>query len=246
MIHNLLMLFSVGQTSEPMKVIRKMEAVYASLVTYSDQGSVISIFSEKGQPDENDVVTFETHYLRPGKLHFRFLTSYPGELTTFEIVAAGKKKVFKYHGVEGGAWQAADWIAHLGQNGKFEPPIALNDAIASCTGISSCCAYTVPTMLFPGGSGLYFHQMSDSKILGTEVIDNHPCYRFSSLKYREQFWIDCKSLLLRKIVEETDLGADPAHSNAEQTCEATTYYQPDINGKIDAKSFIVPTPTVHH
>ena len=222
---------------KPAQLITKMEKVYSACKSYSDHGTVISVISENGLPDKTDIVTFETEFAHHGKIHVSFFTSLQGPLTNFEIIAPGRKRLFSFRGVDGPGWQTTDWVAYLGRNGIFESEISMGEALSSYAGLSDGCAYTVPAMLFPGGIGLYFHQMSDSKLLGQEQIDGHACYKLSSAKYQTQFWIDSKSFLLRKTVENMDLTSDPKRPIRSVD---STYYQPVLDSPVEDKNFKAP------
>jgi len=94
------------------------------------------------------------------KFYFKFTE---GSETNF-ICASGQKNP-AYHGnAAGQAWLASAYV-----QGKVEQD-TIELEIAGFTGISMGTAYNVPTMLFPGSGGFYFHDMKDAEVIRTEDL----------------------------------------------------------------------------
>jgi len=191
-----------------------MEGMYAHLHSYRDTG-----YQEGG--DES--IKFETAFVAPGKMYFRYS-------------AGGDTDYFCAPGVMGFpaaqpeiGMQAATrptWMATASINGKAEKN-SLELEIAGFTGISRSTAYNVPTMLFPSYAGRRFDELTNPVVAGTQRVNGVECMIVDGKE--SKLWIGKQNLALYK-VKDKDID------------NSMTVYKPELNPKISDKVFVFRQP----
>ncbi len=211
-----------GNAAEPkqesltaQQILQRMGRVYANCKSYSDSGVVSTVFtSAKGKRTVKK--PFTTAFIRPDRFRFEY-TERKSDNRTYHYIVWRKGKAVR-------TW----WDVH---DPAVELPQSLDLALAGATGVSGGSAHSIPAMLLPmevSGSRLTnlreTHRLPNAKLSGVE------CFRIEgrkSLSGPIVLWIDTRTLLLRRIYEQTDFGDFRAVE--------TTTYEPVVNGKVTDK-----------
>src|SRR5437016_6146406 len=114
------------------EILLAMHLKYAAMRSYQDRGLVLRKFPNKPDADET---TFETFFRRPDRFRFEWTTHHPylglRHLRTYRVIWSNGTGAFLYSD----------------RDGKAEPQESLRMAVAGATGVSSCAAHTVSSML---------------------------------------------------------------------------------------------------
>lgn len=202
-------------------IIRRMAQVYATSESYSDRGSVISVFIST---DGTRTVEkpFKTAFVRPDRFRFEYI----------EKKTLGKNS--QYIAYKNGNDIKVYWNIGPEMVSKIQ---TLSEALAAAAGISSGAARTVPTMLIPTESefrnAIIFY---DPQRIDDVVVNGIDCFQISDpAEYRRlTLWIGKKDFLLRKIYREQKFD--------DFRLQETTTYKPIINGAIKDKMLEFNSP----
>jgi len=210
------------------QILSDMQSAYRDLDYYSDEGEVVrrTDMRDHQQPPEK-TLRFETHYVRPDRLHFELQIA-PWPTPRYVPV----RWVMWWNGAEATTW--------------FVPAhelltIPLANAIEAASGISAAAVHTVPSLLLDLGRPAW----GDPHLEGRDQVDGRECFvidfdfgasrRPRAWKSRmvTQVWVDVSTYLIRRVRQEMSVDAGPAGLVHWVT---VTSYRPNIEVK--------PPPTV--
>ncbi|MBI5864772.1 MAG: hypothetical protein HZB38_09735 [Planctomycetes bacterium] len=205
---------SQRDTAAASEILKKMRRVYAECKSYQDEGTTQTVISGDGREFTNNM-TFKTRFVRPDRFRFEFRArSHPdsGPWNLYVVWARGDKIQ---------SW----WTVRP----EVEKHRSLERALAGPTGISSGSAVNIPGLLMTDmnwGSGL--RQVRAAGPVRDGTINGSSCWQIdveqpAAAGNKTTLWIDPKSLLILRIVENATL--------QEQKLKATTTH--DIKAKID-------------
>jgi hypothetical protein len=202
------------------EIIDRMQSTYANSRTYRDSGVVEMIFT--GSVNQTIRKPFTTAFVRPDRFRYAFEEKKPG----------GQDRVFIIHR-EGESVQAY-WT--LQDDLKFE---SLDRAVAAATGVSNGSAVTVPAMLLPEEitwrRGLRFNQ---PQRIDDQNFEGADCFRLQDLilsTIPATFWIDKKTMLLKKIYREQQF--------ENFRTRETTVYRPILDAEMSTRSLDFNAPS---
>lgn len=178
-------------------VIKKSEAAYAAVKTYSGTTTVRSK-SDHGTMKLEQISTAKVIFMRPGKVRIEGRTSSRDpsgkDGHPFAIVSDGTT-----------TWKS--WA--IQNNGTFG--VVQNVSMAGMGGVAHGAAETIPAALMKsdgawvGGSDPFIvPRLSDTKLTGREKIDGADCYKLIAKNEKlgtVTMWIDSKSFLLRQMTK---------------------------------------------
>lgn len=187
------------------EIIDRMAAAYLKCNTYTDTGSVTTVF-KSADGTRTVVKQFSTALVRPGQ--FRFEYSEVGESDSRYVV-----------------WQkGSDVRTWWDVTKEAERPSSLGLALAGATGVSSGSAHTVPALLMPEEvGGRLFTDLQELQRGEDEALGTHKCFTIEALYVDSpiKIWIDQDTFAIRRIDGTTEL---EGFSTVE-----TTVYQPIID-----------------
>lgn len=197
---------------DAMKVIDQMAKVYADCQSYSDSGSVTTVF-HTDQGDDTVVKPFSTALVRPGKFRFEFTEQ--GDPQSRYIV-----------------WQdGSDVRTWWDLENQTERVDSLGLALAGATGVSSGSAHTIPSLLMPAEvGGRLITDLQAAKLANKQMLGQHSCLTIKALHADDPItiWIDEESFLVRRIDSMTKFD--------DFTTTDSTVYDPVVDQEVDPKS----------
>jgi len=197
------------------EILQQMKKVYVSLTSYVDQGTVSSVFIEKGKKRVVEK-PFTTVFVRPDRFRYEFREK-KGFFKEDKFVISLIGKGLKIY------WS-------LDPKPQQIKPKTIGEALSAAAGISGGSARWVPTMLMPGRTQFKnAFNLSNPRRVNDEVVDDVECFQISDpTDYRRlTLWIGKKDYLLRKIYREQDFG--------DFHLEETTDYNPEADGEVKRK-----------
>jgi hypothetical protein len=212
-------------------VLAKSRALYGSLRSYADTGTVVHEHGRNGVSRH----TFTTSYRAPR--HFSF------EFTEDKADGGGRLAIW----CDGGDFQS--WWSDTGVHSTYPPGRgAAAFAIADTFTVGS--ATRIPSWLFAAaGLAGTLAELGEMKAAGTEPIDGRPAHKLTGLAHSQYgtghivnerqatVWIDVETLLVRKVVEETLQGL-PAGSRNRLTTTIAPRANPPLADAVFR--FVVP------
>jgi hypothetical protein len=138
-------------------------------------------------------------------------------------------KIFWVRGSDVREWNADDGVKRLDD---------LGDALARATGAGDSSAnigHWIPAMLFDHPlKGNLLPRLKEPRRLADDPVNGHPCYRIEGTLAvgTVTVWIDQSSYLVRRVDERSAFE------------QASTIYQPELNGAIDPKLLEFNAPSV--
>jgi outer membrane lipoprotein-sorting protein len=226
-------LFSSPPSSAADDVLSRSRAVYASLNSYADAGTVVQEYGPANAPSR-DRHTFTTYFNRaPRGFYFDF-----------------KKESGDRYVIWGDPEAFHTWWKTTGVKEDYPNPNntgAFGTAGAQTVG----SALKIPTLLYSKaplqGS---FTNFADAAREGDEDVGGHRCYRLAgtardiygatgheSNVRKMTVWIDAESLLIRKVVEV------PKDVPPGQVSRTTTTFEPQANPALDEGRFKFSPPS---
>jgi len=177
----------------PAEILARAREVYATCRTYRDEGVVVTRTVHLDAAHRHTSrKPFWTDFVRPDRFRFEWAEATVGD--------------------------EREWRRHLilmdergvRANGCGQEELCEVDgvhrAIAGATGVSGGSAYTVPTLLLPGGSGRDPLPASESVTpCGRQRVDGHECFGLEHAHReggKQVLWIGCTDFLLRRIDQE--------------------------------------------
>lgn len=166
------------------EILDKVCAVYSKIDSYADVGTVES-------PDlPGDVLEFQTHFKRPLKFRFHWLSWLP-------LVEKSKP------GKEYTVWSNGQTFAS-NYWGQIERAENLGMLLASATGISLGSVNHILNIMLPGALELSWnwHEMTDVKALPEELLHDVECFHLLGTTESSEdceVWIDKETYLVRRL-----------------------------------------------
>lgn len=201
----------VANDPKAMQVIAQMEKVYSECRSYSDFGSVTTVF-HSGTRNKTEVKRFSTAMVRPRQFRFEF-----SEQQNVE-----SRYIVWRDGNDVRTW----W--DLDKQSKREHSLGM--ALAGATGVSGGSAHTIPSLLMPAEiGGRRLTDLEAAKLGHNQMIDGHACFTVEATYAGDPItiWIDEQTYLVRRI-DSTSL------FNNFRTTESTVY-DPIVNEEVDPK-----------
>lgn len=195
------------------ELIARMRALYASVHTYADRGTAISLV---GRP-----ITFQTSFTRGQRLRFEFSKDH--ESTAIWSVSKGHDSTVIW---SDGEHTYTHWplAARIGEPEIIDDGRDIGGAIAAAAFVSSLTASTVPALLLPVSVGTTFSTLAGISELhhdGDEYIGRNLCARIDAQRTggaTMRLWVERETCLLRRIV--TDRASGPG---------TTISYEPSLH-----------------
>ncbi len=190
------------------QVIARMAKVYSECQSYSDSGSVTTVF-RSGTGNETEVKHFSTAMMRPSKFRFEF--------------SEQQNPQSRYI-----VWQDGDEVRTWWDlNSRSEREDSLGLALAGATGVSSGAAHTIPSLLMPNEiGGRLLTDLEAARLADNKLLDGHACHTIEALYAGDPItiWIDEQTFLVRRI--------DSTSVFDGFTTTETTVYVPVINQEV--------------
>lgn len=214
------------------EVLAQSRAAYAALRSYADTGSVVNEFgSSAGQP-LSERHRFRTLFRRPRSFVFDFLKKGGDRYVVWSDDQA-------FH-----SWWKTTGVQYDYPKGQGAG--AFSGGAAQTKG----SLVMIPPLLFTG-AGLVgpMTQFGDAEEDGREAVNGHDCIRLvgvakdvypsgKEVNVRKVIvWIDAKSLLVRRVFEDT-----PRGSMAMAVNRYITTVDPQVNPRLDDASFAFTPP----
>lgn len=213
------------------EVLAQSRAAYAALKSYADTGSVVNEYGSAGQP-LSERHRFRTLFRRPRSFFFDFLKK-GGD----RYVVWGDDQAFH-------SWWKTTGIQYDYPKGQGAG--AFSGGVTQTKG----ALVMISPLLFTG-AGLVgpMTQFGDAEDDGHEVVNGHDCFRLAGIAKdvypsgkevnvrKVTVWIDARSLLVRRVFEDT-----PRGSMAMAVNRYITTVDPQVNPKIDDAAFIFTPP----
>jgi len=216
------------QTRAADAVFERARAMYASLKSYQDTGTIVQQFASSEQRH-----SFTTRYKAPKHFYFEFNKD-GGD--RFVIWSEGEV----FH----------TWWKSIGAQQDYARGQGVQAFLASDY-VTSGSSMKIPGLLFAqaGLQGAFAH-FADPVVKGMESIEGHECYRVEGIAKdvyggtgREvnvrpmTVWIDASSLLIRKIFEDAAKGTAPVSA-----IRVTTTFEPQANPALEDARFQFAAP----
>jgi outer membrane lipoprotein-sorting protein len=213
------------------EILARSRAVYASLRSYSDTGSVVTELKMGDGPRLVERFGFNTSYRAPRRFHFDFRGEAKDSKERF--VVWSDDEAFR-------TWWSATGVESAYPKGSGASAFALADFPTKGAVVQ------VPALLFAGaGLRSALSNFGEASVAGTEVVDGKRCHKLTGVtrdvyaatqrevKLRQAtVWIDVDTQLVRKIVEET-----PRGTVAGAELRSTTTFDPLANPTLDDAAF---------
>jgi outer membrane lipoprotein-sorting protein len=213
-------------------ILARSRAMYASLKSYADTGTVTI---EASSVDRH---TFKTYYRPPRHFYFEFVE---------DKAAGGSRAVIWCDGGDFQTWWSDTGIHNLYPKGQGA------QAFVQLMYPTNGSATQIASQLF-ANAGLVstLAELEEMTPAGTEVISGRTAHKLTGIARstygatgrqvnvrRTTVWIDADTLLVRKIFEDTHKGAPAGSRN-----RVTTTFEPQANPPLDDSRFrfVVPSP----
>jgi len=186
--YTLLAMFFANALSaqEASQIIKLSAEKYAGMKVYMDSGKVVASFYNTTKP-HSYALLFKTAYSEKGSFNFEYYTLGSTHLNILNRDAEKQVKIWK------------------GLSNQIISEKPFNHAMASFLGSSSFSVALVPTLLMHEEKLIpktIYNQISDPKILSTELVNGVECYKIagSEVPIRGLWivWISKSDLLIRK------------------------------------------------
>jgi hypothetical protein len=242
------------EPSSVSEILARTRAVYATCQTYRDEGSVVTRV-EPLTPAHGPSTSrkpFATWFVRPERFRFEYASETIGPPDEWDRMVI----LWNQEGVR------STWTIQEGVSVHD----SVHAAIGCATGVSAGTAYTVPTLLVPGGTGRDPLDAREVEYVGRRDLEGRECLLLRRMDRTgsKTLWIGCADHLLHRIEEEKVFDEQvlrelQAHSQAyhrslpseERMLEegresdgsrpfrmrSVTSYRPVIDGPIDARPF---------
>jgi outer membrane lipoprotein-sorting protein len=213
-------------------VLARSRAVYASLRSYADTGTMIYEYGPRGAVLA-DHHTFKTSYRAPRNFYFEFNKD------------AGTDRFVVWS--DGPAFHT--WWAATGVTDTY-PPGRGTDAFAIGAVPTSNTITNIPPLLFStAGLTGTLTELRDASVAGTEVIDGHQCQKITGIAKSTYaatgnevnvrkviVWLDTDTALVRRIFE------DSSGVPAGNTSRSTVTFEPRANPTLEDAKFRFTPP----
>jgi hypothetical protein len=235
-------LAAVAGELTPAEILHRARWVYATCLTYQDRGEVVAriLPVEHGGLIDTTRMPFSTAFVRPDRFRFEWAEAEVGPEVEWERALI--------------LWNAEGVRSSWSLGAGVESHETVHAPIGAFTGVSDGSAYTVPTLLIPGGTGRDSLKADGFALRGRAVIGDRECYelhRSNDLGTRT-LWLGCADFLLRRVFETCEIdgakmeellkSADVEVERDFPTFrdESTTTYEPIVDAPIDPERFEAP------
>ena len=174
--------------SEADKMWEDVIATYRAMSTYSDHGTSVTRYKRERPPNET-VVTFETHYKRPGKLKFRW-TLQP------KVTAATKWSEVGSNGEQA-------WLKLATAPDKPAARSSLAVAVEGARGNSHWTAAEIPRILDADIAAKKIVTLKNKKLAGSAFIDGKEYVILTAqdeTKAERKVWVGKTDHIIRKVL----------------------------------------------
>jgi hypothetical protein len=226
----------------PAEILRRSRWVYSSCLAYQDRGEVVTRIAPVEQERLVDTgrMPFSTAFVRPDRFRFEWAEAEVGPEEERQRALI--------------LWNADGVRSSWSLGAAVESHHTVHDPIRANTGVSAGSAYTVPTLLIPGGTGRDPLTDDGVALRGRTHVRERDCFelRRSHELGTSTLWIDCADFLLRRIVENNELGRAALEELLKSTgvelepdlpalrSETTTSYEPLVDVPIEEARFAAP------
>lgn len=219
-----------GEAASGEEIWKKTVEAYSSLKSYSDTGTVIV-----EMPGMKDTHTFKMRFQTPRSYFFDFVKQ--DDVDRYVIWSDAQA----FH----------TWWRTTQLEDEYPKGTGIN-AFSQADYLTAGSAMKVTPLIF-AGSGLQgpFANYGDIQLEGTEKIGTNDCYRLIGITkdvytatQREvnirqmTVWVDVKTNMIRKVVEDSPKGTPPALIG-----QTTTTFEPVVNPKLTASQFQFEAPS---
>jgi len=193
-----------GGLSAP-EIIKRMADKYAACKTYSDSGTVTTVYHSAEGKENKDFKQFSTAMIRPDRFRFQY---------TDDRGPEGRYLI----------WRKGDDVrTWWGITKKQERPEDLGMAIAGATGVSGGSAHTIPALMMPDElGGRTLKNLESPKLSEEQKLGDKDCFVIEA-KYADNpmsIWIEKTSFLVLRIDQSTTFD--------DFSTEETTLYRPSL------------------
>jgi hypothetical protein len=179
-----------GAEETPKAIFEKVAAKYASMQTYSAEGTVVTDMDSGGGKSQSET-KFSIRLKKPNL----YLISWSDKTQSGPGMSMSNS---------GAVWNAGKQAyLYMGPGNCYEKAESDAMALAGATGISGGAAHTIPSLFFPSlklGHSL-FARFIDPKLERNEKVDGEECYVIGGStkgSKRETFWISKERHLILK------------------------------------------------
>lgn len=212
-------------------LLERSRAAYAALRSYADTGTVTVETRLPGGPLTVERHTFSTRFRAPRNFYLEF-TKDPN---------AGRERLVIW--CDGGDFQS--WWSATGVHEVYSGGRGVN-AFTTAVFPTHGTAYRIPPVLFPRAE---MHgplvDLKDVRVEGMEDAGGRRSHKIAGVMQahfgaalRVTVWIDAETLLVRKMVEETQTG-----SSSGDVDRVTTTFDPIVNPNLDDSRFRFAVPS---
>ena len=216
-----------------MDLLAQSRAAYAALQSYADTGSVVNEYGTDPAHPLKERHRFRTYFRRPRSFLFDFL-----KLGGDRYVVWSDDRAIH-------SWWKTTGVQYDYPKGQGAGAFSGGAAQTKGSLVMS------PPLLF-AGAGLVgtMTQFGDAEDDGKEAVDGHDCIRLAGVA-RDVYpsgkevnvrkvivWIDVKTMLVRRVFEDT-----PRGSMANAVNRYTTTVDPQLNPKLDDAAFTFTPPS---
>ena len=149
-------------------ILYQLAQAYSHFESYSDTGSVTTVFHPNTEEQRERKFQFKTAFRRPSSFRFEWIEKDHRLISERKFVIWSDTK---------GAYSKYPW------NESIEIARDLDQAIARATGISGRSAHTVPALLMDATTveGKRITEPYEAELVREEVWQNNFCYRIKAL-----------------------------------------------------------------
>lgn len=194
-------IISIGLTyaqTDAQKVFDAMLKTYAEASTYQDFGTVTTLLETKQNTIKTQLIFRTAHQRATGQFRFAYLEEKRTRFTTLDekchVSWSDGKSTKSY-------WTIDNRVSEYQH---------IAESLAAATGVSGTTSRKIPGLLLnePIRAGWDIRSIGDLQMMPNEQIKDADCYHVSgqvmqtNRKIQVDLWIDQKTYLIKKIVEE--------------------------------------------
>jgi hypothetical protein len=230
-----------GATFDAEDALARSFAAYAALTAYADSGTVVEQTS-----GFQDKYAFRTYFTRqPRNLFLDFAVIETEYNNGYKIEGSGGTVIW----MENGLLQT--YITKTQEHETYpEDGGRQVDALKGANYGTKGVSLVVPSLLYTkGGMASVIQATEEATAAGTEAIDGHPCLKVMGIERwrypsgqvtgvrQVSIWIDSKTYLIRKILQDTPKGMPKGAIE-----RRTTTFRPYADPTLDAARFRYAVP----
>ena len=201
------------------EILKRMVDTYATCDTYSDSGTVETVYHLEGGEKEKVEKQFSTAMIRPDRFRFEYTDS--------------ERPKSRYL-----IWRKGDDVRTWWDvTKKNERPKTLSLALAGATGVSGGSAHKIPALMMPNEiGGRTLKNLKRPKLDDEQKLDDKDCFVIDAQFANQpiKIWIDKTRLLVLRI--------DQTSTYDDFSTVETTLYEPKVNEDVDEDQLIFDPP----